>query len=641
MAPARSQCRPRLEAPLIIYSSTKTGFLGDVATGGIDTILLDNMRRVTGSGVGPSEVRSWHHSLTHMHMVLSDPEIPDDSGIGIEYQIPMTAKRIDFLVSGRHDDRSDRVLIVELKQWSSASATPMEGVVRAFVGGAERDVPHPCYQAWSYAELLKGFNESVYEGDVHLHPCAYLHNFEDTGVLDGPFYRDEVARAPLFLKRDVDKLRAFIKQWVRHGDGGKIIFQIERGNIRPSRSLADSLASLLQGNPEFTMIDDQKVVFERALHLARTASGDRKRVLLVHGGPGTGKSVVAVNLLVALTKDRQLAQYVTKNAAPRAVYEAMLTGVLTKSQYSNLFTGSGDFISVEPGLFPVLVVDEAHRLNEKSGLYKNLGENQVKELIHAADVTVFFLDEDQRVTLRDIGTRDEILRWAAEFGAEVEEMQLHSQFRCNGSDGYLAWLDHVLQIRETAHTDLDTLDYDYDFRVVDSPNELRRMIEARNRDRNRSRMVAGYCWRWESKKDPAAYDVVIPDHDFRMRWNLASDGPLWLLKPDSVNEIGCIHTCQGLELDYVGVVVGEDLVVRDGKVVTQPEKRDRYDSTIRGYRTMLRHDPERARREARAIILNTYRTLMTRGLKGCYVFCVDGETQEHFRGVTTAQTREG
>ncbi len=512
----------------------------------------------------------------------------------------------------------------------------MDGLVRTFIGGAERDTAHPSYQAWSYAELLRDFNQAVYEGDIELHPCAFLHNFADRSQLEDGLYSGWVERAPLFVKGDVEKLRAFIKRWIRHGDGGDIVIRIDTGEIRPSKSLAASLAKLMEGNREFTMIDEQKVVFERALRLARHTRGGEKRVLIVHGGPGTGKSVVAVNLLVALTKDRVLTQYVTKNAAPRAVYETRLTGVMSKSRYSNLFVGSGQFRAAEAGQYPVLIVDEAHRLNEKSGLYRNLGENQVKELIHAADVTVFFLDEDQRVTLQDIGTSDEIVHWADHYGAGVEELRLESQFRCNGSDGYLAWLDNLLQIRDTANTDLASLDYDYDFQVVESPNEMRNRIEALDREDGRARMVAGYCWPWVSKKDPEAFDIVIPEHDFRMRWNLASDGSLWLVKPESVSEIGCIHTCQGLELEHIGVIVGPDLVVRDGVVRTRPEERYAYDSSIRGYKKMLREDPVRARERGRAIVLNTYRTLMTRGMRSCLVYSTDPETQEYFREAVAA-----
>jgi hypothetical protein len=237
-------------------------------------------------------------------------------------------------------------------------------------------------------------------------------------------------------------------------------------------------------------------------------------------------------------------------------------------------------------------------------------------------------DEDQRVTLQDVGTRDEVLDWARHFDAEVEELELVRQFRCNGSDGYLAWIDHVLGIRETAHTELSTLDHDYDFRVCDSPNDVRRLIEERNPGSGSARMVAGYCWDWLSKKDPEAFDVVIPEHDFRMRWNLQRHNPGWLAYPESSSEIGCIHTCQGLEVDYIGVIIGQDLAVRDGRLITQPDKRSRHDQSIKGYKTRRRRDREAADAQARMIILNTYRTLMTRGLKGCYVWAVDEGVRE-------------
>ena len=616
---------------MIVYHREKTGFCQDVESGRIDEIVLDRVQGVLGHGVGASEIRSWHQSLSHMGLVLADPDIPGDAGVALEFQIPQTSKRIDVLISGRNDQPRDRALVVELKQWETAEATPMDGVVRTALGGGLRDTAHPSYQAWSYAELLRSFNESVYDGNIELHPCAFLHNYRGPGPLHDELYAPWLEAAPLFAKGEVAQLRDFIKKWIRHGDRSDIIVRIDGGRLRPSKSLADSLAGLMQGNREFTMIDEQKLVFERAMHLARVTPAGEKRVLIVHGGPGTGKSVVAVNLLAAITQDRELAQYVTKNAAPRAVYESRLTGTMTKTRYSNLFRGSGGFTTAESGTFRALIVDEAHRLNEKSGLYQNLGENQIKELIDAADVTVFFLDEDQRVTLQDIGTEAEIIHWADLAGAVVEKMELLSQFRCNGSDGYLAWLDHVLDIRDTANTDLSSLDYDYDFRVLDSPNEVRRLIEARNAETGRARMVAGYCWDWLSKKDPSAWDVVIPEHDFQMQWNLTQHGSGWLAHQESINEIGCIHTCQGLELDYVGVVIGKDLVVRDGRMVTQPHERSHHDRSIRGFKTRFKKDPEGALAAARPIILNTYRTLMTRGQRGCYVYAEDEGVRERLR----------
>jgi uncharacterized protein len=543
---------------VIVYLADKSAFRRDVLDGGIDEIIHERVRERIGHGVALNEVRSWRESLERMSSVLEDPEIPHDVGVGVEYQVPQTSKRIDFFLSGQSEDLGRSAVVIELKQWEAAEATELDGLVRTVIGGGPRETAHPSYQAWSYVKLLEGFNDAVHGGEIVLHPCAFLHNFDDLAGLRTPFYSRWVDEAPLFGKRDRELLRSFIKKWIRFGDRGETLVRIERGRIRPSKSLADSLASMLGGNPEFTMIDEQKVVFEKALALVRDTPPEEKRVLLVHGGPGTGKSVVAVNLLVSIIGDERMAQYVTKNAAPRAVYEGMLTGSMTKSAYSNLFRGSGAFTTAETGAFRALIVDEAHRLNEKSGLYRNLGENQVRELMNAADVSVFFLDEDQRVTLDDIGTREEILRWAEHFGAGVEELELESQFRCNGSDGYLAWLDHILGIRQTANVKLSSLEFDYDFRVLDSPNDVRTLIEERDGDGRRSRMVAGYCWDWASKKDPAAWDVVIPEHDFRMRWNLQKHGSGWLAHPDSLSEIGCIHTAQGLELDYVGVIIGED-----------------------------------------------------------------------------------
>ena len=127
------------------------------------------------------------------------------------------------------------------------------------------------------------------------------------------------------------------------------------------------------------------------------------------------------------------------------------------------------------------------------------------------------------------------------------------------------------------------------------------------------------------------YDIVIPEHDFRMRWNLASDGSLWIISPESVSEAGCIHTCQGLELDYVGVIIGPDLIVRSGQIITDPSKRSKNDNSIKGHKKLMHENPERTAELLDSIIKNTYRTLMTRGMKGCYIYSQDFETREYFR----------
>lgn len=621
---------------MIVYASTKSGFSADVAQNQIEDKILTLVQKRLHHSTSESEIRSWRESLKYMYILLERSKIPDDAGIAIEYNIPQTSKRVDFILTGRDEENRPTAVIVELKQWENVWPTRMDGIVTTILQGNRVQTNHPSFQAWSYAALLEDFNETVRTDDIQLVPCAYLHNCSAPHVILDPFYKEHTDKAPPFLKSDTDKLKAFIERHVRKGDRGQLIYRIDGGKIKPSKSLADALLGMLQGNPEFLLIDDQKLVYETALALADKAARGKKQVLIVEGGPGTGKSVVAINLLVELLGREKVAHYVTRNAAPRDVYMSKLTGSFRKSRINNLFKGSGSYVDSERNCLDVLVVDEAHRLSEKSGMFQNLGENQIKEIIHAARLSVFFIDEDQRVTWKDVGRKVDIRRWAEKAGAEIVELDLQSQFRCNGSNGYLAWIDNTLQIRETANRTLE--DVDYDFRVFDDPNEMRRIIEDKNFANNKARMVAGYCWDWISKKDKRQVDVKIPESGFQMRWNLSDDGSLWILKPDSVKEIGCIHTCQGLELDYVGVIVGPDFVVRNGNVLARPEYRSRMDASVKGFKSALKKNPRDANRKAAEIIKNTYRTLMTRGQKGCYIFCTDPETNEYFRQAARVAT---
>jgi DUF2075 family protein len=614
---------------MIVYSANKTQFLDDVLTNDIENIVLKNVKRKLNKGVGVAEIRSWASSLVYMDRIMQDKSIPEDCGVAIEYQIPQTGKRIDFIISGQNESNKDAVILIELKQWSEAKLTFKDSIVETYVGGRVGEHTHPSYQAWSYATLLQGFNEVVYTENISLHPCAYLHNYVEDDVIKNNFYSEYIDKAPVFLKSDALKLREFIKKHVKYGDKTSILFRIENGRIRPSKLLADSIGKMLKGNQEFVMIDDQKVVYENVLALAKKASEKNKQVLIVQGGPGTGKSVVAINLLVSLIKLGLVTQYVSKNAAPRAVYEAMLTGSMKATEIRNLFRGSGSFVESLSNEYDALIVDEAHRLNKFSGLFGNLGENQIKEIINASKFSVFFIDEDQRITLKDIGRKEEIEIWATRAGAAITELELSSQFRCNGSDGYLSWLDDMLQIRDTVNDDIN--DIDYEFKVVDSPAELRDIIFEKNKLNNRARLVAGYCWKWPSKTNKNAYDIEFPQYDFKMKWNLTEDSSLWIIKPNSVNEVGCIHTCQGLEVDYIGVIVGEDLIFRNGQIITDASKRASSDTSVKGYKRLLKENPNTAKKALDLIIKNTYRTLMTRGMKGCYVYFLDKEAKTYFK----------
>ncbi|WP_028784420.1 DUF2075 domain-containing protein [Thalassobacillus devorans] len=616
---------------MIIYEASKTEFISDVTNELLVERLYNSYQEKIGR-TSKSEILSWENSLQRMSNVMQDRDIPKDSSVAIEFNIPNTSKRVDFLVAGNSGSQ-DHVVIVELKQWSDVEKVEgKDALIDTYLGGGRRSVTHPSYQAWSYAALIEGFNENVQEQHIKLNPCAYLHNYRK--VMDDPLtdnhYEEHLTKAPVFTKGEIQKLRNFIKKYIRKGDENQLIYQIEHGRIRPSKSLQDSLSSMLEGNEEFLMIDEQKVFYEEAYHLALNAvKEDKKQVMVIEGGPGTGKSVMAVHLLVNLINQDLMTLYVSKNSAPREVYASKLKGTLKKTEIDNLFKGSGSFTNSDFNEFDVIVVDETHRLNEKSGFYGNQGENQVKELIKASKFTLFFIDEKQRVTLKDIGSMNLIKKYTEEFDAELITGKLISQFRCDGSDAYIAWLEDVLQIRDTANT--HNYGVDYDFQVFDNPHRMLGEIEEKNKVNNKSRMLAGYCWEWPTKerRNTEFKDITIPEHEFEISWNLQDS--IWAIDQNSVSEAGCIHTAQGLEFDYVGVIIGPDLYYEDGYIKTDYTKRARSDQSLKGIKKMAKEDPVKAQKVADEIIRNTYRTLMTRGQKGCFIYCVDPALNEYFK----------
>ncbi|MEG1739676.1 MAG: DUF2075 domain-containing protein [Bacilli bacterium] len=618
---------------MLVYEGVKSEFINDVNLNMIVNKIYNKYKQFFGK-TSESQLNSWKNSMQYMRGVLDDHEIPNNCGVAIEFNIPTTSKRIDFILSGRDKNRKDSVIIIELKQWEKCTAVEeKDGIVSTYTGHGVREVAHPSYQAMSYANLINDFNETVQLDNIGLYPCAFLHNYDlkENDPINSEQYNEYIKAAPLFGTNDFDKLRKFIKKYIFDGDNRELLHKIENGRIRPSKRLQDSLSMLLKGNKEFNMIDEQKVIYEDAIRMAiDTIAANEKNVLVVQGGPGTGKSVLAINLLVEFTKRTMTSFYVTKNSAPRAVFRDKLKGTFKMAYVNNLFQGSGAFTESKKNEIDCLIVDEAHRLNEKSGLFSNLGENQVKEIINASNFSIFFIDENQKVTLKDIGSVDLIKKYANESGAGIKIVDLESQFRCNGSDGYLSWLDQLLTIRDTAN--FNDMDYDYDFRVIDNPNDLRKIIEEKNNKNNKSRIVAGYCWNWisEGKNNPDVYDISIPEYNFNMSWNLGNS-QTWAINQDSVNEAGCIHTCQGLEFDYVGVIIGNDIRYEEGRIITDYTKRASTDQSLKGIKKMMQENPIEASKLADIIIKNTYRTLMTRGMKGCYIWCEDKGLQQYIK----------
>ena len=616
---------------MIVYSGVKTDFMQSVDNDTIAIEIEEKIHELMGRKTPKAEFRSWENSLTYMYKVLNVDDIPNDAGVAIEYNIPQTSKRVDFLISGYNKDNNPGVTVVELKQWDELKCVKgVDALVETFVGGGIRTVVHPSYQAWSYAQLIRDYNATVQDENICINPCVCMHNYirHKDDPVDDEIYSPYYEEAPVFTKGQISDIRDYIKKTVVKGDKKETLYKIENGKIRPSKSLQNSISSMLKGNKEFVMIDEQKVVYEEILRLSEMCQKDfKKRTVIVKGGPGTGKSVIAVNLLAELTMRDQMVQYVSKNSAPRDVYKRKLKGDFKKSSIDNLFKGSGMYTEAPKDSIHTLLVDEAHRLNEKSGMFHNKGENQIKEIINGAFCSVFFIDESQRVTMDDIGSIDEIKMWAENEGSKIYELELVSQFRCNGSDGYISWLDNTLEIRDTANLDLDGIDFD--FKICESPNEVRNLILEKNKT-GVARMLAGYCWDWNKQEanNTDYHDIQIGD--FEMSWNLGSGEP-FAVSETSINEIGCIHTSQGLEFDYVGVIIGNDIRYEDDHIVTDFSKRARTDQSLKGIKKLYKENPEEAKRRAEEIIKNTYRTLLTRGMKGCYVYCTDKKLAEHFR----------
>ena len=611
---------------MIVYSNTKGGFVEDVRNGIIAKKIEAEFYKHNINHHNEGEYRAWANSLVHMRNALDDIEISDECSVAIEYQIPLTAKRVDFLIGGVDEFDNNNIVVIELKQWENSSITSRPDIVTAFTGGANRAVCHPSYQAYSYAKIIENFNEDIYTNSISLIHCAFLHNYkeENRSNIDNDFYAEVISYAPIFLAEDVSKLRNFIKKYIKKKDGIDLLMKIENGKLKPAKALQDSLASMLRGNEEFYLIDEQKVAYEtikklvaNSLKQSNQVNGlNQKYTIIVEGGPGTGKSVVAIKLLCDLIQKGYSANYVTKNSAPRDVYFEKLKKDKQKLNYiKTLFKGSGQYIDVPNNYFDCLIADEAHRLNAKSGMYKNKGENQIKEIIHASKVSVFSIDENQIVTTSDIGSVDLIKKFASDEGSIVyhsEDYNLVSQFRCNGSDGYLAFLDNLLGIKETANYNFDM---DYDIRLFNNPTLMKEELKKKNYN-NKARLLAGYCYNWITQKDKFSdiYDIVL-ENGFKAKWNFANT--IWAIDENSFDQVGCIHTSQGLEFDYCGVIIGKDLYFSEEEVRTNYLARAKTDTSLKGIKTTKNYTL------ADRIIRNTYRTLLSRGQKGCYIYAED------------------
>ncbi|PEI55988.1 ATP-dependent DNA helicase RecG [Priestia aryabhattai] len=565
--------------------------------------------------------------MQFMEKIIRNSGVADDCGIFIEFNIPNTRMRVDFIIAGCDKKGNENFVIIELKQWSSANATEKKDVI-TYVGGGNKQVAHPSYQAWSYKEHLINLNEGIHTNNLNGYSCAYLHNYIERELepLKEEQYSDYLEQSPIFFSNDYKNLQEHLFTLVGEGDGMDILHTIATGKTRPSQKLIDHVTGLFKGNQEFVLLDEQKVAYETIMSLV--TKQETKKTIIVKGGPGTGKSVISMNSLGTLLNRGFNAKFIAPNASFREVMLERLIkeNPMDRARIKGLFSGSGQYYNCKLNSFDVLIIDEAHRLKRK-GAFQYKGENQVEDMIKTAQISIFFVDDTQRIRPEDIGTVDEIKRVAAQYDSEVHEVELEAQFRCAGADGFINWTKDALQIEETGN--FNGWDKQaFEFKVLDTPQEVYAKVKEKNDEGYNARMLAGYAWDWTSQKqgngNGEINDVKIPEHLFSMPWNARSLSTTWAIKADGINQIGCVHTSQGLEFDYVGIIIGNDLKYDNASGYLYADYSEYKDKM--GKRGM-KNDNE----QLTELVKNVYKTLLSRGMKGCYVYCRDKKLEAYFK----------
>ena len=479
-----------------------------------------------GYPAAKSEVAAWGNSLRAMAQVVQYAKL-DDHGVLVEYELPSSSRRLDFMICGRDASQQDEAVIVELKQWSECGPAEGDGLVSTWTGGRNREVSHPSVQVGQYQQYLADTHSAFYEGDhpIRLGACSYLHNYEirPNDVLMAPKFSDTIARYPVFGADAVDGLRDYLRARLPTGKGESVLARIEQSKYRPSRKLMDYVAETIAGRGPWVLLDEQLVVFEKIRAAVASAVTQGKRhAVVVRGGPGTGKSVLAINLLARFLAEGRTAHYATGSRAfTKTLWKLVGSRARPVLKYFN------NYRNALPGEIDALICDEAHRIRETSNdrytpKAKQSTEPQIRELLRAAKVAVFFVDDRQGVRPKEIGSSGYIKQHATELKYELSEFELEVQFRCSGSAGFVNWVTNTLQIERTANQ-LWTGAEAFDFRIFATPESLEAAIRAKSGGHVTARLAAGYCWDWSAPNPDGTLveDVVIGS--WRKPWNAKPD----------------------------------------------------------------------------------------------------------------------
>jgi DUF2075 family protein len=616
-----------------LYSGTSLQFVEDVTQNQIAeklrTSFFDNFRYYPS----PAEVSSWRNSLRAMSLLLVSSALTDH-GIVLEYQLPLTSRRLDFVVCGRDSNEKDNAVIVELKQWEKCASADGDNEVLTYVGGAEREVLHPSVQVDRYRIYLQDTHTAFYGGlnPVLLSACTYLHNYtyKTDDVLFSEKFREIIETSPVFTADDVSRLKDYLIPKLKTGYGVDVLKRVEESEYRPSKKLMDHVGNIIKGKSEYILLDEQLIVYDRVFSWVKQGYHDKqKAVVIVRGGPGTGKSVIAINLMADMLLQGYNAQYATGS---RAFTETLRK--IIGARGSVQFKYFNSYTEAEYNSIDVVLADESHRIREtSSSRYTPRAEKsyapQIEELIKAAKVLVCFIDDDQIVRPDEIGSVEYIKRFAAKNNCRVFEYQLEAQFRCSGSDAFVNWVNNTLAVRRTANVIWDRAE-EFDFRIFSSPLEVETAIRAKVSEGFTGRVTAGFCWPWSKPNDDGTLKDDVTIAGYKRPWNarpeanrLAKGIPkalTWAYDPSGINQIGCVYTAQGFEFDYVGVIFGNDLVY-------DLDRQSWVGHTEHSHDTIVRRSGDRFT----DLVRNTYRVLLTRGMKGCYVNFLDKDTERFFK----------
>lgn len=627
-------CLGGLPVAVMRMSAQSLAHVDAVFPGGqISVSLSEQYFRHFGSKPSKGEQRSWDRSLPVLAQDLLDANLGKVEVL-IEHRLPLTSRRVDVILAGVGHDGADRFVVIELKQWSEAELFEEDPELVLVPGLGMKPRLHPMMQAASYRDYLVDFTQDL--DPAAIDAIAYLHNASDADVFD-LFDLSGNTRTRLFTRSRRAALLDYLRSTFAGEPGAEAADRLENARIGPSKQLLAHAADELRNRDQFVLLDEQRTAFELVLHLVKKSwSADSKEVVVVSGGPGSGKSVIAIALLARLAEEGYQVLHATGS---KSFTETMRKHVARGStRLKGMFKYFNSFMKAGRNLLDVLICDEAHRIRETSAnrftkKADRTGRLQVDELVSAARVPVFLLDEHQVVRPGEIGRVSDIEAYAKLKGFKVHHIDLADQYRCGGSLLYERWVLRLLGLEGDGPVAWEGDDR-FEVATAGSPWDLETRLAARLGEGYSARMAAGYCWKWS---DPEGEDLV-PDvaiGDWSRPWNVKSDrsvgdappSSLWATREGGFGQVGCVYTAQGFEYDYSGVIIGPDLLYRDGRLVT-----DRSASK----------DPALQRQttdeEADRLIRNTYKVLLTRGLRGTLFYSTDPETQRFLTSLTRTRS---